>query len=325
MFFPALNGRGRAAVLSAALILAPPVSASPPSDRLAVAPSESRPRPVVSRSTSGRPDLAGLLEKAAAYCARLENAALDFVCRERITETVDPSLDVAAKPGPRVSSWNWQTNGATMVIARTRKAKRTLEYDYQCVRSEGAIEEKRTLLKVNGKKINVPEAGLETSIIVFGTALMGPVGLFGERFQPQYDYTIAGEDKVENRRVVVVSALPKPGAPETRNLYGAAWIDAVTADILRIEWSENRVGRYEIFEKRGELYGRTPRLVIRSEFSEEKNGIRFPSRLVVEEAYLDGKGRAVVRSETEVVYGDFKFFTVEVEVRRRPGSRPASG
>jgi hypothetical protein len=45
------------------------------------------------------------------------------------------------------------------------------------------------------------------------------------------------------------------------------------------------------------------------------HGIRFPSRFSIEEAYLDSGGKKFVRSETTVVYRDFKFFTVEVEVR----------
>jgi len=44
----------------------------------------------------------------------------------------------------------------------------------------------------------------------------------------------------------------------------------------------------------------------------EKNGLRFPSRLVAEEAYLNARGRVLVRSATAVT---FKFFTVEVAVR----------
>ena len=59
----------------------------------------------------------------------------------------------------------------------------------------------------------------------------------------------------------------------------------------------------------------TPRVVLTSEYAFEKNGIRFPSRLSVEEAYLKESGKAFVRSKTEVVYKNFKFFTVKYEVR----------
>jgi len=260
------------------------------------------------------PDLGGLLAKIAEYCRRLESSAFDFVCREEIIETINPSLDIpGSTPVVRLPS---PMGGEVTVVNRiVRDIKNSYVYDYQCVRAERSIHEVRTLLKENGKEKNERNAVLKTSVVVFGTTLMGPVGLFGERFQPDYDFSVVGQDKIGKIKVLVVDAHPKPGAPSSRNLYGKAWIDPATADILRIEWSESRVGRFEIFEKRGELYKRTPRLTIRSEFSAEKNGIRFPSRLFVEEAYLNQAGRAVVRSKTDVKYKDFKFFKVEVEVR----------
>ena len=259
--------------------------------------------------------LEALLAKAAEYCRKLESSAFDFVCREEISETIDPNLDIV-RNGPLSIDPGWTTYaGPSVIISWARKTKRSFVYDYQCVRAGRTIREMRTLLEENGKKKVVPNATLQTSVVVFGTALLGPVGLFGERFQPDYDFAIAGEEKIGKIRVLVVDAKPKPGVPPIRNLYGKAWVNPATGDILKIEWSESRVGRFDVFEKRGQLYNRKPRLVIRSEFSAEKNGIRFPSRLSVEEAYLKESGRAFVRSKTEVVYKDFKFFTVKYEVR----------
>mgnify|MGYP001084846930 FL=1 len=265
--------------------------------------------------------LPDLLAKAAAYCQRLESSAFDFVCREEITETIDPSLEVDKKAPLVDPGWKSPkpTPGAPFTASASRKTRQKFVYDYQCVRAGRTIREIRTQLEENGKKKVVPNAELKTSVVVFGTALLGPVGLFGERFQSDYDFAIAGEDKIGKKKVVVIDARPKPGAPPTRNLYGRAWVDPANGDILKIEWSESRVGRFDIFEQRGQKYDRKPRLVISSEFSAEKNGIRFPSRLFVEEAYLNDAGRAAIRSTTEVVYRDFKFFTVEVEVRE-PGS-----
>jgi hypothetical protein len=265
-------------------------------------------------SPSPQPQLPAILAKAAEYCRKLESAAFDFVCREEISERINPSLDPKPKTLPPLPAGSKYV-GPTLVIGWTKQIKRTFVYDYQCVRAGRTIREMRTQLEENGKKKVVPNAELQTSIVVFGRTLMGPVGLFGERFQPDYDFALAGEEKIGKTRVFVIDALPKPGAPPSRNLYGKAWIDPATGDILKIEWSESRVGRFDVFEKRGELYKRKPRLVIRSEFSAEKNGIRFPSRLSIEEAYLKESGKAFIRSKTEVVYKDFKFFTVKYEVR----------
>jgi hypothetical protein len=297
------------AVLFLALA-APSLSSLPPADLA----SETAPGHGRIPAALPRPQLEALLAKAAAYCRKLESSAFDFVCREEISESINASLDVGKKAHP-ANPEGITYKGPTFIISTYKKIKRKLVYDYQCVRAGRTIREMRTQLEENGKRKVVPNAELKTSVVVFGTALLGPVGLFGERFQPDYDFTPAGEAKLGKTKVLVIDAKPKPGAPPTRNLYGKAWVDPATGDILKIEWSESRVGRFDIFEKRGQLYGRKPRLIISSEFHAEKNGIRFPSRLSVEEAYLNDKGKATVRSRTEVVYKDFKFFSVEYDIR----------
>ncbi|HPW17082.1 MAG TPA: hypothetical protein PLP83_01735 [Candidatus Aminicenantes bacterium] len=308
----------RAALLALAvppLLLAPPgLDAAPPQRLKTAANPAAETAPVPAAPAAPDLSLEALLDRAAEYCRRLESSAFDFVCREEIRETIDPKLDSSPAPPPPDPGTS-PFLGPTLTFSRARKVKRSYVYDYQCVRAGRAIREVRTQLEENGRKKVVPDAGLATSIVVFSNCLMGPVGLFAERVRADYDFTVAGEDEIGPARVLVVDAKPRPGAPPARGLYGKAWIDVKTGDILRIEWSESRVGHYDVFEERGRKFGRTPRLVMRSEFSAEKNGIRFPSRMSFEETYLDGRGRAFVRSRTEVVYRDFKFFSVEVEVR----------
>lgn len=300
-------------VLAAFSFTASPFAGHPPAQQ----------KPATQAAPAPDLPLAVLLERAAEYSRRLEGAAFDFVCREEIRETIDPALDARSRPqGSRVTTDPGGITvlpkflgGPTVTVSTVRKVKRTFVYDYQCVRAGRAIREVRTLLEENGKRKNVPNAELATSVVVFANALLGPVGLFAERLKSDYVYSVAGAEKVGQVRALVIDAKPRPGAPATRNLYGKAWVDPATGDILRIEWSENRVGRFDVFERRGQLFKRTPRLVIRSEFEVEKNGLRFPTRLVVEEAYLKESGKAFVRSTTEVVYKDFKFFSVEYEIR----------
>lgn len=262
--------------------------------------------------------LNSLLANTAEYCRKLESAVLDFFCREVIEESIDPRLDLM-KPENIRDDWSWVPWGAGQTVSNyslpPRKINNSYLYDYQCIRSGQSIRENRTLLEENGKKTNEPNAMLKTSVFSYGNALFGPVGLFGLRFLPTCDYKIAGKDKIRGRPVVVIDVKPKQDAPEARNLYGKAWIDAATFDILKIEWSEKRIGQYDIFRQRGAKFKREPRIILVSEFNAEKNGIRFPSRLVIEEAYVGNLGRAFVRSTTTVAYKDFKFFTVEVEIK----------
>ncbi len=265
-------------------------------------------------------NLESLLEKTAEYCRKLESAVLYFICREEISEKIDPALDVP--PPPTIRSWstieNWNgldSRGAVVMSAAPPKIKNSYVYDYQCVRKDEQIRETRTLLQENGKKKNEANAALKTSVILYANAMLGPGGIFRKSYQAEYDYTIVGSDKFERKPVIIVDAKPKPDAPEANTLYGKAWIDPVTGNIMKIEYSEKRIGHYEVFEMRGKKYDRTPRVMQRAEFSVEKNGVRFPSKLFVEEAYLNQRGRAFVRSETTVVYKNFKFFTVEVDIK----------
>jgi hypothetical protein len=257
---------------------------------------------------SAVPDLAVILAKAAEYCHKLESVAFDYICREEITEKIDPNLDASPPPLP-----GWITGGT--MWRRMPDFKNSYVYDYQCVRTGGKAREARTLIEKDRKKMNVPDAVLKTEVFTFGNAIQGPVGLFGGRVQDLYEYKIAGQDKIGGRPVVLVDSAPRDPESAAKNLYGKAWIDPATFDILKIEWTEKRVGNYDIFQKRADKFKRKPRLTLRSEFSVEKNGIRFPSRLYLEEAYLNERGRAFVRSETTVTYKDFKFFMVEVEIK----------
>ena len=271
-------------------------------------------------AAESRFDLAAFLKTAAGYCARLESVALHFTCREEIEEKIDLTRDIENTP-PSSGGWtgaqgDYISPRVSLLNRSTSRYRHSLLYDYQCVRDfKGSIRDTRTLLEENGKKKRVPEAKLSTVNFEYGRGLLAPVGIFAERFQGDFNYAVAGREKLGRISVVVLEAKPKPDAPVTQNLFGKAWIDPATNEILKIEWDESRIGRYEIFRERGEKYKLKPKITVRSEFSVEKNGLRFPAKMFLEEAYLNERNRKFVRSETSVEYTDFKFFTVEVEIK----------
>jgi len=172
-------------------------------------------------------------------------------------------------------------------------------------------------LKQTGRDMEVKDAELETGNFVYKNAVLAPVGIFGDRWREAFNYKISGEATVGGRLCLIISAVPKGPQPEINFLSGRAFIDKATLDILKIEWSEQKIGNYEAFVKRGERYGMKPRISVTSEFEAEKNGIRFPTRHLIEEAYFGAAGMSspskFVRSRTIVLYKDFKFFTVSVE------------
>ncbi len=254
---------------------------------------------------SPRPTLDEILQREAEYCQRLELAALDFVCLEDITEKIDQSKDI------NLVKWSSPQDRPPTSV------KRTFLYDFQFIRKGGSIKETRTLLKQNGRDMEVKDAKLETGNFVYKNAVLAPIGIFGDKWRESFAYKITGDATVGGRPCLIISAVPKGSQPEIDFLSGNAFIDKATLDILKIEWSEQKIGNYEAFVKRGKRYGMKPRISVISEFGAEKNGIRFPTRHLIEEAYFGAAGMSspskFVRSKTTVIYRDFKFFTVSVE------------
>jgi len=67
-------------------------------------------------------------------------------------------------------------------------------------------------------------------------------------------------------------------------------------------------GTQGILEKSAE-----PDVAIITEFSFEKNAIRFPGEYRIIEAYINKKGKRFLRSEIMVACRNYKFFSVEVK------------
>jgi len=252
-------------------------------------------------------ELERILRSAADYCKKLENSALEFVCMEQITEKINMSKDIVSRKPGFTRSTTWTPSDAIF--------KNTYLYDFQYIRKAGETTETRVLLQKNGRTVNRQETDLRTVNFQFRDVLIGPVGILSERSWAAYDYRILGEDKLEDIPVIILDVVPKPGMTSD-DLYGKVWLDKNRLELLKVEWSQKRVGNFQVFEDRAKRYKSEPLITISSEFKVERNGLRFPSRFFIEEAYIDKNGKKFVHSETTTTYCDFKFFTVEVEVKQ---------
>jgi hypothetical protein len=241
-----------------------------------------------------------LLAGAAEYCDRLSRAALDFVCRERVSEWSYP--DAAVMKYRMVDT-----------IRRGLKESKAYLYDYQLVRDRaGSIRESRTLLREGRTDVHVTDAALQTRFFWHARIVMGPLGLLSRERQAEHDFRILRQERINGEPVAVIEAVPKPGVAAD-HLFGVVWLGLEDASILKIEWNPASIDNYAGVRERAERFRMAPRIVLTSEYGVEKNGIRFPSRYTVQEAYGRGS-RRFQRSETTVVYDRYKFFTVETEV-----------
>lgn len=76
-------------------------------------------------------------------------------------------------------------------------------------------------------------------------------------------------------------------------------------------------GDQEEVEKNAKVLNAKPKITFFSEYAFEKNGIRFPSKYLVEEIYILQGGFRFRRSKTTIIYDNYKFFTVDAKVNIR--------
>jgi len=269
-----------------------------------------------------------VLKSARKYCARLEKAALDFICLEEVSESLDPARD-RREPGVKTSPLDASNNNGTTssggFTARgtqgrpmsfdsrpAAKFDNTYIYDYQFVRRVGKVEEKRALLERNGRKAGPRTPEPRLMAFHFADILLAPVQVLDARFEEFYAYRLLGREKLGDDDAWVLEVEPRLTGV-SRYLGGKIWLKAEDSSVLRIEWDPGTFGNYETIQARAQAYRAAPEVRSWTEFGVVKNGLRFPSLDVTEEAYRDSDGKLFVRSRTSVLYRDHKFFTVETQ------------
>ncbi|HZX11661.1 MAG TPA: hypothetical protein VFG01_12015 [Acidobacteriota bacterium] len=262
-----------------------------------------------SQEQEDRIKLIRILNKAEEYCNKLGNAAFDFVCKEKITEKIDVTPEWT--PSDRILKIVKDLPGSWGPSKKIKK--NTFVYDYQLIKKGRDVVEKRILLKENGKKRHEINAQLKTQMFHFAKPLFGPTGLLSSYWQDRLDYRILHKEELKGEETFLIEAVPKPSLNQ-KHLYGKIWIKESDFSIVKIEWIPESMKNYEEIEKTAKKYKAKPRITCVTEFNIEKQGIRFPSKVFIQEAYLSKKGR-YIKSETTIEYTDYKFFTVETEIK----------
>ena len=274
--------------------------------------SSARPALIQASLDGGEPQLVSrLLVRAADYCARLSRASLDFVCLEEVSEKIyEQSPFSPPSPG-------------AFLGRRNDIVEHRYLYDYQFVTEDGQKTEKRRILEIDGIKRKAEDTALDTTTFFYQNVLFGPVDLLAGSRQGFYRYTLRGRESMAGQAVAVVEAVPAPGLAVSVN-QGTIWIRESDAAILKIVWNVRSMENSAAIRATAKQYKGTPQIVQITEFQLEKNGVHFPNRFSVEEAYVNKKGKKRVRSMLEAVYRDYKFFTVEVETSSIKGPRSRS-
>ena len=250
-------------------------------------------------------ELDRILAGCADYCDKLAHASLHFVCRENIEEIIYAlAISLAWKRG-----LSTRMDGQHQGVESNR-----YEYDYQLIRKNGSIEEKRTLLKKNGKEKKEDNAELKTKRFYSKRAVFGPVGLLSQAIQSEFNYKIIGHDMFEDREVVIIEAKPREKKSEHPN-HGKIWIDTENFSVLKFEVEQKSLAGF----KNPRNTRIKPQIIVTYHYGFEKNGLRFPSRTECVENYIPRGGaihlKTIKAADTVFTYTDYKFFIVDVSVK----------
>ncbi|HUU39157.1 MAG TPA: hypothetical protein VMW46_13255 [Candidatus Desulfaltia sp.] len=187
-------------------------------------------------------------------------------------------------------------------------------YDYQFIRRDKEIKERRNLIAVNGQKTNIRDSSLNTVMFQYKNVLFGPVGLLSKSWQAYHDYKFIGEDTINKEKAMVVEATPIPTFIQP-HCYGKIWIKEDDGSILKIVWDQRSLGNFPSVEEWAKAHDSDPHITAFTEYGFEKNGLRFPSRSYAENAYIGKDKRKFVNAEISIVYKNYKFFAVETEIK----------
>ncbi len=246
--------------------------------------------------------LARILEATASYCRKFADASLHYVCQEDVTEVIYSPYRMIPRPvGFQYRTWrdHWL-------------------YDYQLIRKSRDAEERRILLFENGTKKNVDDAPLLVRRIRYRHIILGPM-LMSEYWQEHHDYRIVGKERFMQEPCFIVEAVPKSGVTGD-HLYGRFWVGEGDNRVWRIEWSQESIDNYDLIEETAEKLKAVPQVKLILEMGLEERGIRFPTKYVQREEYVNERGTRLIRSETTAQFKNYKFFIVEtgVEFKRDP-------
>jgi len=278
-------------------------------------------------SAADREELEKVLNGCAEYCRKLYDAALFYVCQENINEITHSlvSADRLAELPLRGRDFSFQVNESTdgqmsgwlvdnpQIIERRRAARLNYECDYQLVRRYGDIEERRIVLKTNGRKINNRVELLEEQRYSSLTPIVSVLSILDEEHQLLFHFRILKEDKEFGKNSIVIEAVPKLG--DADGIWMAKiWVEKEYNRILRCEIEGIPLDGYEDILGEAVLLNIRPFFLRTYEYRIENNHVLLPKRTEVRVEYPSVvRNRRETKSRIDLEYKDFKFFVVETE------------
>jgi len=259
-------------------------------------------------------ELQMVLDKCAEYCLKLSESALYYVCHEKIREKFKriEGPDGTGIIPPRDSTHGLEIGAAYFSILMLGGTnKNVYVYDYQLIKKEGNIEEKRILMEKDGKDVKLEDVPLGTKPSYALKPVLAPVQILGTDHRSKFSFRLAGDEKIKGKLAYVIEACLRPG--QTGYIRrGRIWVDKSDFRIVKVEVETDFVEGFEQIFAECEQYYLKPHFKSTYYYEIDKNSLLFPSRSEIRVEYSGFyKKKRDLKSEVEVTYENYKFFTVK--------------
>lgn len=261
-------------------------------------------------------DLSNILDACADYCNKLTSYALHYICLEKVDEKVryvsNEYVGAGATGNPDLHLGEYQRFELHQLMLKNSK-KDSYLFDYQLIRSEGKIDEKRIPLGKTGVKRNESDSSLDSRLSFHLQSILVPGHLLGLEQRSFYSYKRSYDEKVRGKMTYVIDISPKQKRSGDFQ-RGRVWVEKQNHRILKIELETMFMKGYEeVYEECSKHY-LTPHFTLTHLYEVEKNGIMFPSRSEVRIEYSGLlRSKRELKAEIDTRYSSYKFFTVDVD------------
>ena len=260
-------------------------------------------------------ELQMVLDKCTEYCLKLSESALYYICLEEIKEkfksiSMEQGVVLSMVGSPDLHP-NEVIKTENRILSLVGSEKNSYLYDYQLIKKEGKIDEKRILLDMDGKAV-VPENSAQEIVSSLSLKpILVPVQIFGINHRSKFVFRLAEDERIQGKLAYVIEALLRPG--QTGYIrQGKIWMDKTDFRIVKIEILSDIVEGFELILKECRQYYLKPHFKSTHYYTIDKNGLLFPSRseIRVEYSGLLFKKKDL-KSEYKITYKDYRFFMVE--------------
>lgn len=256
-------------------------------------------------------ELKTVLDLCNKYCQKLSAYSLYYVCLEIINAKINAVADEFIGT-LSFSGAEYKDSQLFQLMLKDNK-KNSYLYDYQLIRKNGSINEKRIPLGKTGRKVSEKSDSIDAKLSYHIQPIMVPERLLSHEQRPFYTYELIDDEEIQGKKAFVINIYPK--LRRTGDIqHGKVWIDKENYQILKVEMETFYMEGYEEVYEECSKYFLTPHFTLTHHYEIEKNGIMFPSRSEIRIEYsgllATKKG---LKAELDVTYSSYRFFTVDVD------------